>query len=82
MEEASPLFLLLQLLLLILIFTGFTFSLPDCFDDCINGVNLEPGLNCVPSQTSSYHSKIIQGGDAETDLEKNSHCQRVNIHKK
>ena len=81
LEEASPLFLLLQLLLLILIFTGFTFSLPDGFDDCINGVNLESRLNSIPTQTSSYHSKIIKGGDAKADLDEKSHCQGVNIHK-
>ena len=61
LEEASPLLLLLKLLVFLLLFTSFTFRLLDCFDDCINGVNLEPGLNSIPAQTSSYHSKIIEG---------------------
>ena len=61
LEEASPLLLLIELLVLLLVFTSFTFRLPDSFNDCINGVDLEPGLNGIPSQTSSYHSKIIEG---------------------
>ena len=71
LEEARPLLLLFQLFVLLHFLTSLTLCLPDSFNDCINGVNLEPRLDSIPAQTCSYHSEIIEGRDAEADLEKN-----------